>query len=237
MKYRFLKINKEAVLLPFLLVGVLCISLLTTNSMAQKPDAMKLAKQYTESSRKNMGLMLQYSWKMRVELTLKGETKQPFLYHMRFDKDRKLQMTLLSKPTPNKKLRGLRKRIAMKKIAKAKAWAAKVVDLYKQYMTPSTGTMVDFLEKATFEAMNDGTVKVNANGFLKPKDRVSFWFDDQTRQPRRFKFSSFLEQDAVEGVVEYGKVPFGPTYASRTNLAVPAKKVSAKIENFDFIKQ
>jgi hypothetical protein len=215
----------------------LSLVFLSGNLWMQQPDAMKLTQQFTDTIKKNMAMMQQYSWKMRVQLTLKGEAKAPMLYQMRFGMDGKLQKTLLSPPPKQKKRRGLLKRIAQKKIAQAKELVAKLMGLHRRYTTPTPVTMLDFFGKAKYQVLNDGTVQFSAAGFMQANDRATFWFDQQSHQPRRFKFSSSLEGAAVEGLVEYTKVAFGPTYAGRTTLKVPGKKMSAKIENFDFIKQ
>ena len=128
-------------------------------------------------------------------------------------------------------------RYCPEKIAQAKELVAKLMGLHRRYTTPTPVTMMDFFGKAKYQVLNDGTVQFSAAGFMQANDRATFWFDQQSHQPRRFKFSSSLEGAAVEGLVEYTKVAFGPTYAGRTTLKVPGKKMSAKIENFDFIKQ
>lgn len=215
----------------------LLLVFLSSNLSMQQPDAMKLTQQFTDATKKNMALMRQYSWKMRVQLTLKGEAKALMLYQMRFDMDGKLKKILLSVPPKQKKRQGLRKRIAQKKITQVKEWVAKLMGLHRRYTTPTPVTMLDFFGKAKYQVLNDGTVQFSAAGFLQANDRATFWFDQQSHQPRRFKFSSSLEGAAVEGLVEYAKVAFGPTFAGRTTLKVSGKKMSAKIENFDFIKQ
>lgn len=218
------------------MVSVVFLGVFAFTMWGQKPDAMEMVKQYSEAAKTNGALMLQYSWKMRIELTIKGETKQPWLYQMRFDLDSKLQKTLLTAPQ-QKKRRGLRKRIAKKKIAKVKAWANNLTDLVKKYTTPSPGVMLDFYTKASFTPLEDGTLEIKAGGFLQAGDKATFLHDSQTQQLKEFTFSTTLDGENVVGTVEYAQVSNGPTYAARIVIQVPGKQVTAVVENFDFLKQ
>jgi hypothetical protein len=42
---------------------------------------------------------------------------------------------------------------------------------------------------------------------------------------------------ALLGEVQYARVAGGPSYATQMVIEVPAKKVRAKVETFDYIKQ
>ena len=216
----------------FVLFGVFVFTM-----WGQKPDAMEMVKQYSEAAKTNGALLVQYSWKMRIELTIKGETKPAMIYQMRFDLDGKLQKTLLTAPQKQKKRRGLRKRIAKKKIAEVKEWASKLTGLVKRYTTPSPGIMLDFYTKASFTPLEDGTLQIQAGGFLQPGDKATFLHDSQSQQLKQFAFSTTLDSENVLGTVEYAQVSNGPTYAARTVIQVPGKQVTAVVENFDFLKQ
>ena len=41
----------------------------------------------------------------------------------------------------------------------------------------------------------------------------------------------------MTGTVNYGQVAGGPQYAEQITVAVPAKEVTAVVNNFNFIKQ
>ena len=121
--------------------------------------------------------------------------------------------------------------------AEFKQWADGLAELVKTYMAPSPGNMMDFYSKAAFSAFADGTVQVSGSGFLQPGDTATFWVDKGTKAARRYAFTTALNGDAVSGQVTYGAVPGGPQYAAQTLVNVPAKEVSATMENFNFIKQ
>jgi hypothetical protein len=51
-----------------------------------------------------------------------------------------------------------------------------------------------------------------------------------------FEFATALQGDPVQGKVKFARVPDGPQYAQQVNVSVPAKQVSAVVENFDYQK-
>ena len=67
---------------------------------AQSSDMKAMAQQFGQSAKANATALRMYSWQMRVEVTLKGDTKPAKLYAMRFDADGVIQKTLLNPAPP-----------------------------------------------------------------------------------------------------------------------------------------
>jgi len=219
-------------------LGLACCALLAGGiAGAQLPDPAAMAKRYAESARQNADLMKQYSWKMRVETTVDGKTRPAQIYQLRYDRDGKLQKTPLTAPEQVKKKRGIRGAIQKGKIEDFQEWTGQLAEVVQEYMTPSPGTMMDFYAKARMSPAPDGTAEASAGDFLRKGDRATFWIDKGTHAPVRFDFVTTLDEDAVEGKVEFGQVTDGPRYAGRVTVSVPARKVTAKVENFDYMKQ
>ena len=202
---------------------------------AQAPAAGEKADQYAAKAKENATLLRQYSWKMRIETTIKGETKPAAVYQLRFDLDGKLQKTLLTAPAEEPS--GLGKRFKAKKQKEAKEWAEDLAEVVKRYLSPSPGNMMDFFAKAKSAPAKDGTAQVTASGFLDPGDTATFWVNRETRQAVRYAFSTKLQGDQVQGKVDFRQVPDGPHYPARILVQVPAKQASAKVETFDYLKQ
>ena len=83
-------------------LGVACL-LVGMGSMAtaQGPNPGLAADAYAASAKKNAELMQKYTWKMRVQITYKGETKPASLYQMNYVNGQ-LQKTMLSAPPPER---------------------------------------------------------------------------------------------------------------------------------------
>jgi hypothetical protein len=219
--------------LSFLLLS----SLLVLGIGAQQPDPAAMASAYGQDAQQNAALMRQYGWKMRVEVTVKDEIKPAKMYQMRFDADGKPQKTLLTAEKKQKKKRGVRGRVQKKKTKAMKEWAGELADVVKTYTTATPGTMLDFYAKAKMTLETDGTVKIAGTEFMQSGDTATFWLDQQTKRARRFSFTTILDGDPMTGEVQYARVPAGPSYAAQTVISVPAKKVRAKVETFDYAKQ
>ena len=216
---------------------LLLVSLPVLDIGAQQPDPVAMASAYAQDVQQNAVLMRQYSWKMRVEVTVKDEIKPPKIYQMRFDADGRPQKTLLTAEEKQKKKRGFRGRVQKKKVTAMKEWAGELADVVKTYTTATPGTMLDFYAKAKITPEADGTIKIEGTGFMQPGDTATFWLDQQTKRARRFTFATILDGDSMTGEVQYARVPGGPSYAAQTVIDIPAKKVRAKVETFDYVKQ
>lgn len=211
-------------------------------ALAQSPDMAAMAKTFGQSMQANGAALKQYSWKMRVEVTLKGDPKPPKLYAMRFDLDGKLEKTSLTPaapPPPPDTGRGgrLKDKIKDKKIAEMKEWAGDLGDLTKEYITPSPAMLQTFFGKAASAQTPDGLVQLYAEGVVAPGDKVVYEIDPKTQALKRYMFHASLEGDPVDGQVEFARLADGPNYAARTTVGVPAKQVTATIENYDYAKQ
>ena len=206
-------------------------------ALAQAPDPAAMASQYASNAKSNAAAMRQYAWKMRVEMTIKGDPKPAQLYQMRFDLDGKLQKTPLTPRQEQEPQRGLRGRIKQRKIEDFKEWADNLGDLVKDYLAPSPAIMGNFYGKASFSRAEDGSVQVTAGEFIQPGDKATFWLDAKTKAALRFAFETSLDGDPVQGQVEFAKVEGGPQYAARVTVDAPGRSLTAVIENFSYEKQ
>ncbi|MFI5210280.1 MAG: hypothetical protein ACHQ2E_07545 [Gemmatimonadales bacterium] len=218
--------------------GLLLIAVFAAGAaQAQAGNAGAMADKYAANARDNAMLMRHYTWQMRVSVTYKDKPEAPSLYQMNWAPDGTLQKTRLSAPPKEPSGRGIRGRIKKGKIEDFEKWLGELADLVKKYMAPTPGTMMDFYSKATFTASPDGAVAVSAPAFMQPGDRATFYVNQKTNKPERYTFTTVLEGDPVTGTVNYGQVTGGPQYAEQITVAVPAKEVTAVINNFNFIKQ
>jgi hypothetical protein len=214
------------------------VAVLMGMSSLQSPDLSAMARKFGESAKANGAALKNYSWKMRVEVSLKGEPRPAKLYAMRFDLNGKTQKTELTAPAePAPRERGLKGRIKEKKIGEMKEWAGDLAELAKGYLTPSAAVLQAFFEKAQAVQAPGGKVQIVADGVIAPGDKLIYELDAATQALTRVMFHAALDGDPVDGQVEFARLESGLNYAARTTVNVPAKQVSARIENFDYQKQ
>ena len=197
-----------------------------------------MAQQFGQSAKANAAALRMYSWQMRVEVTLKGDPKPAKLYAMRFDPNGVLQKTLLNPAPPAEPTNGLKGKIKEKKIAEFKEWAGDLVDLCKGYLIPSPALLQAFFARVLTTPAPGGFVQLYAEGVISPGDKLTYEIDPKTQALNRVLFHATLEGDPIDGTVQFANVPGGgPSYAAMTMVNAPAKKLTAKIENFQYVRQ
>ena len=208
---------------------------------AQDADPAQRALQYGDAQKKNMGVLKQYSWKTRSDITSGGNPMLTTLMEARFDAEGELQLTTISTESHVEKKKGLRGKKQKKELEKSAALIEKVLGLQASYLMMSKGQLVDFFEKATFEDGSGemkGMQKIHGKNVLVKNDELTIWVDPSTGLSQKLMFKSPLdEKTVVEGTIDYKKIKDGPTTASVSVLTVAAQGVSIKSERFDFIKQ
>jgi len=218
---------------------------------AQSPDLAAKIQKFGEGAKANAAALKAYSWKQRVQVTLKGEAKPAKLYQMRYDADGKLQKTALTADAPKKEPekdsgrdRGGRRggdavkgKIIENKIEDAKEYAAALADLCKDYLAPSPDLLKAFFAKAKPVQVAGGLVQIVGEEVLTKGDKLVYEINPETQGLKRVLFTAPLEGDPVDGTVEFSSVPNGgPNYASRVTVNAPAKKLTSTIENFEYVK-
>ena len=220
-----------------LLTGGLTI-LLGVALCAQSSDMKAMAQQFGQSAKANATALKMYSWTMRVEVTLKGDTKPAKLYTMRFDPSGAIQKTPLNAAPPAEPTRGLKGKVKEKKIAEFKEWAGDLVDLCKGYLVPSPDLLQAFFARVLTAQAPGGFVQLYAEGVIAPGDKLVYEIDPKTQSLNRVLFHATLDGDPIDGTVQFANVPGGgPSYAATTMVNAPAKTLTAKIDNFQYVRQ
>jgi hypothetical protein len=204
---------------------------------AQSQDMKAMAQQFGEGAKANAQALRMYSWKMRVTVTLKGDEKPAKLFAMRFGADGGIEKTEMTPPPPPDETPGLKGRIKRKKIAEFKEWAGDLVELCKGYLTPSPALLQSFFSKVMTTPVPGGFVQLYAEGVISPGDKLTYEIDPKTQAINRVLFHATLDGDPIDGIVTFASVPGGgPSYAAMTTVNAPKKQLTAKIENFDYVR-
>jgi len=202
--------------------------------VAQAPNPGQMADAYATGAKQNAVLMQKYTWKMRVQLTYKGEEKPASLYQMNYAGGQ-LQKTLISAPPEESgRKHGIKHRVTEDKMAEIKSEVEALVDLTKKYMAPTPGQMFDFYSKATIGPAPTGGVQASGTNFIQPGDQVTYFMDPATKSPSSYNFSTSLSGKPVTGTATYAQVPGGPKYASQMTINDPTDNLSVAVTNFEY---
>ena len=195
---------------------------------AQAPNPGQAADAYAAGAKANAALMQKYTWKMRVQLTYKGDAKPASLYQMNYVNGQ-LQKTEISEQESGGRKHGIKHR----KEDEIKADVNGLIDLTKKYMAPTPGQMFDFYSKATISP-GAGGVQASGSNFIQPGDKVTYTIDPATKSPTSFNFNTAFNNNPVTGSAQYAQVPGGPKYASQLTVNDPSDNISVTVTNFDY---
>jgi hypothetical protein len=216
-----------------------CLVFLSTPAFAQSQDMKAMAQQFGQAVKANAEALHMYMWQMRVAVTLKGDPKPAKLFAMRFGADGTIEKTQLTPDAPPPPPEGgLRGRIRERKVAEFKEWAGELVDLCKGYLTPTPALLQSFFAKVMTQQAPGGFVQLYASDVISPGDKLTYEIDPKTQAINRVLFHATLEGDPIDGTVTFASVPGGgPSYAAETLVNAPKKDLTAKIENFQYVRQ
>ncbi len=202
---------------------------------AQKPDM-------AQALMRNAGALKQYSWTMRVEIILKGETRSTSLYKMRFDIDGKVQKTQISggqSESRGGRRRGLGGRIRKKKTNEMQEKIQALNQTTMSYIYAHPTKFREFFTSAEIwdgRGAQSGQLKIQGNGFNQPDDSVVMWLDKPSRSPVKLDVEARFDDEPLLITADYRKLPDGPTYVARTTTQYPDDEIEIKVENFDYVK-
>ena len=77
---------------------------------------------------------------------------------------------------------------------------------------------------------------IEGENFVRPGDLVSIWLDSDL-QIRKLLFQTVLDGDRLDGMVVYRPLENGPLHPARIVVDIPAKKIRAILENYDYSRE
>jgi hypothetical protein len=164
--------------------------------------------------------VLAYSWKQRTELRQSGKPILVRLDVLRFDFDGNLQRT-----TMNEELNQ----------AGDKFSVLDQVRSLRAYGLPTSGSLVDFLQKAEL-TQGKGVVVATGANVHNPGDRITLSIDQKTHRLQKIDVSVTVDGESFEGNIDYRLVDDSMSLPVRAIVQVASKKLEVRIENFDFQK-
>ncbi len=217
-----------------------CLSLTTGGVLAQGlPDMSKLAVQVSKNRAENRKKMQDYTWKRRTEVVNDGEVQLTKLELVRFDIDGRMQTTTMSEQKPDRrKARGIRGRIQQRVLEAQKEWQGELQRLLQQYSLPTTGKVMDYLEKATFgRGDRPGTIRIVGTNVVQRGDELVMVINADTKEVQTTKVRTRLDEDIVLMDINHDRLASGLSYQARSIIQVPTKKIRMTVENFDYQRQ
>jgi hypothetical protein len=113
-----------------------------------------------------------------------------------------------------------------------KDWMAELGQVLENYSLPTTGNLVDFLDKAKVEKGPDG-ISLTAVNVVIPVDSMTMWLSPDFELTRTEVTTEHDGAD-VRLTADHATTPDGLDYVARTVIVVPEKNVEMTVENFSY---
>lgn len=188
----------------------------------------------------NMQMLRNYSWKMRTELKMEGESKVTSLSQIRFDLSGQAQKTPISAPPEAKSARGIKGRKMKQKQEEMKALVDALSRTAMAYILPKPDQFQRFLETSNTwqgQGATSGSLRVEGKGFVIPEDHVNLYVNSATKDFQKMSATTELEGKPVQIQADYRDMQNGPTYLAKMTLDYPEAGVQLIVENFDYMLQ
>lgn len=219
------------------------ITKLLTILIASAPGlvAAQSAAEIGQAMQANAVALRGYSWKMRTDVKMDGESKKTSLQQLRFDISGNLQKTMLSAPTEPPKGRGIKGKKIAQKMAELQQLGEALSEITMAYLHPNPNQLDSFLKTANVWEGKRGSsgalTRVEGSGLVAPRDSVNIYVNASTKRPTKLEVQSAMNENPVQIVAEYRDLPNGPTYIARVTVDYPEAKLQLIIENFDYVSQ
>jgi hypothetical protein len=212
-------------------IGAMAIFVTVAVPAAAQMDMTEIASKVSQARQENAQRTRDYSWTQRTEVKVKGEVKSLKTEIVRYTVDGELQKTPIDE-TSAKAPKGVRGKVAKKKMGEMKDWMAELGGLLKAYSLPTAGNLLDFLNKAAVSPDGDGR-KLDATDVVQAGDRMSVWIDANHKMTKT-EVSTQHDGSDVKLETDHATTPDGLDYTARTVIVVPDKGVEMTVENFSY---
>lgn len=210
------------------------------------PDPGEMALQYSKVLAKNLGVLTNYTWQMRVEVSQAGEPIYVDLVQGRHTADGQLQTTPINDDQLIKQRHGvLRGNLQDSRLTKIRQHVANLRQWTLAYIYMSPGNVVDFFNGAnkTDSRVYADAVDIAGTDVLRPGDRVLLSVDKATLSPISLTFSSPSgEGESVSARVQFRYLRDNSAFVpgvAQAQIQAEKKKdnIDVRVETFDFLKQ
>lgn len=215
-------------------IGALMLGITVAVPVAAQMDMTEIVKKVSKARQENAQKTRDYSWTQRTEVKVKGEVKNLKSEIVRYTVDGELQKTPIDE-TSAKAPKGVRGKVAKKKIGEMKDWMADLSELLKAYSLPTEGNLLDFLNEASVTPDGDGR-RLDASDVVQPGDRMSVWIGADFKMVQT-EVSTQHDGSDVKLMTDHETTPDGLDYVARTTIVVPDKGVEMTVENFSYQRE
>jgi len=195
---------------------------------------------FKESMAQNQRALAQYTWKQQTQMLIDGDVKNTSVEQVRVGSDGKMEKTPLADPNQQqqKKPRGLKGKIAAKKMAEMKAYIERLMSLCGRYMKPLPDRLQQAVKEGRVElvqGVGSPVLQLKFKDYFKAGDLLSISVDRQAMSMHALEASTYLdgEDDPVSLSMEFDALQDGTSYMKLLDIGAPAQKLALKVNSFE----
>jgi hypothetical protein len=206
--------------------------------VAQNNNAQQAVAELKQSMAANRSRLMKYQWIQSTEVSVKGETKKDEQMMCRYGPDGTVVKTPVG-PQQQSQIptRGLKGKIAQKKVGEMKDYTERLKSLISHYAPPDPAQLKAAAQigNANVNSAN-GTVAMTFNDYFKAGDSVQLVFDPQAKKLVSYNVNTYLDdpKDVVTLTNNFAALPDGTSYLQRTVLDAKTKQIQVTTTNSDY---
>lgn len=209
--------------------------------LAQQPTPQEHVLALKATLAASKAILKQYEWVETTVVSLKGEEKSRQLNKCYYGADGKIQKIPLTTPPPEKKMRGLRGRIAEHKQEEMTDFMKAAVALVKEYVPPEPVLIQKAKDagKVSASPLPSQRARLAFTDYIKPGDSLALTVDLARNRPLAATVSTYLDspEKPVTLDIQFSTLDNNSTYAERIVLDAPDEKLKVTVENSGYRRQ
>jgi hypothetical protein len=234
--------NKNQAAIRVLLGGQLILigaSLLITaaSTFAQGGELQQKLAAVKQAAAENKQRLRQYQWTETIQITLKGDPKDPTQNLCQYGPDGQIQKTPIGPPPEQPSGGRVKQRVIAKKKAEMKDYMEDVKGLLSMYVPPDPQRM-ELAFQAGKASLNPagGVINLVFADYAQPGDRMTLTFDPASKKITAVSVNTYMgqEKDAVTLQVRMASLPDGTNYSQQTTINASAKQLAVTTTNSNY---
>jgi len=197
------------------------------------------AQELKQSVAANRQALMKYQWIQNTQVTVKGKTRKDTTNECRYGPDGKVEKTPIGTPQPQQQIptRGVKGRVAEKKVAEMQDYTAQLKDLISHYAPPDPDMIQAAIKAGNVSVTpSSGTVTLTIVNYYQPGDKVTFVVDRTTKKLLSYDVNTYLndQSDVVTLANQFATLPDGTNHIQQTVLDAKSKQIQMTTTNSNY---
>ena len=225
-------------------VSIPALSLLVaTRAAAQNQELEQRLAEVKQSAATNRQALAHYSWQEQESIAIKGDVKDTKLFQVHLGPDGKPQKaeTLNMPESSGGRQHGLAHHVKEKKGEEYKEYGEQIGALAQQYAQPDPERLQQAFQQGNVmmgSAGAPGAVKMVIANYIKPNDKVTLIFNQQTKTIQSMDIATYLSdpKDAVTIAAQFSQLPDGTNHVATMQTKGVSKDLLITTQNSNYQK-